>query len=73
MIITIKIGSNVLTSSNGMLNVERMEQLVGEIATLLSAGHKIILVSSGAMAAGRSMVKNYNDSICDNDCIKCGQ
>lgn len=59
MIITIKIGSNVLTSSNGMLNVERMEQLVGEIATLHSAGHKIILVSSGAMAAGRSMVKNY--------------
>lgn len=59
MTITIKIGSNVLTQSNGMLNVERMENLVAEIAKLHSAGHKVILVTSGAVAAGRSMVKDY--------------
>lgn len=59
MTITIKIGSNVLTQSNGMLNVERMESLVADIAKLHSEGHKIILVTSGAVAAGRSMIKGY--------------
>ncbi|MBP5366597.1 MAG: glutamate 5-kinase [Bacteroidales bacterium] len=59
MTITIKIGSNVLTQSNGMLNVQRMENLVAEIARLHSEGNRIILVTSGAMAAGRGMVKDY--------------
>lgn len=59
MTLTIKIGSNVLTQSNGMLDTQRMESLVKEIATLHKAGHKIILVSSGAVAAGRSMMKGY--------------
>lgn len=59
MTITIKIGSNVLTCSNGMLDVERMKNLVSEIAALHKAGHKVILVTSGAVAAGRSMAKDY--------------
>ncbi len=59
MTITIKIGSNVLTGSNGMLNVERMKNLVAEIAQLHAVGHKVILVTSGAVAAGRSMASNY--------------
>lgn len=59
MTITIKIGSNVLTCTNGMLDVQRMESLVAEISELHNAGHKIILVTSGAVAAGRSMMKNY--------------
>lgn len=61
MTITIKIGSNVLTQSDGMLHVERMGNLVREIATLHAQGHKVILVTSGAVAAGRSMAKNYQD------------
>lgn len=56
MKITIKIGSNVLTCSNGTLDIPRMESLVAEIAKLHAAGHEIILVSSGAVAAGRSMM-----------------
>lgn len=59
MTITIKIGSNVLTCNNGMLDVERMKNLVAEIAALHKAGHKVILVTSGAVAAGRSMAHNY--------------
>ena len=59
MTITIKIGSNVLTQSDGMLHVERMGNLVKEIADLHAQGHKVILVTSGAVAAGRSMAKNY--------------
>lgn len=60
MTITIKIGSNVLTQSNGTLHVERMGNLVKEIATLHKQNHKVILVTSGAVAAGRSMVSNYH-------------
>ena len=59
MTITIKIGSNVLTQSDGMLHVERMGNLVKEIADLHKQGHKVILVTSGSVAAGRSMAKNY--------------
>lgn len=61
MTITIKIGSNVLTQSDGMLHVERMGNLVKEIADLHAQRHKVILVTSGAVAAGRSMAKNYKD------------
>lgn len=61
MTITIKVGSNVLTRADGTLNVERMEDLVAQIATLHKAGHKIIFVSSGAVAAGRGMIKDYKD------------
>ena len=60
MTITIKIGSNVLTQANGTLHVERMGNLVKEIATLHKQNHKVILVTSGAVAAGRSMVNNYH-------------
>lgn len=55
--LTIKIGSNVLANSGGMLHVARMKQLVDEIALLHQSGCKVILVTSGAVAAGRGMVK----------------
>lgn len=57
--IAIKIGSNVLTCTNGTLDTQRMESLVSDIAQLHAEGRKIILVSSGAVAAGRSIVKNF--------------
>ena len=50
-----------MTQSDGMLHVERMGNLVREIADLHAQGHKVILVTSGAVAAGRSMAKNYQD------------
>ncbi|MFV0521850.1 MAG: glutamate 5-kinase [Mangrovibacterium sp.] len=52
--ITIKIGSNVLTKPDGTLNVSRIAHLVDQIAQLKKLGVEIILVSSGAVAAGRS-------------------
>lgn len=59
--ITIKVGSNVLTGRDKMLNIERMESIVEQIAQLNAQGHKVVLVSSGAMAAGRGMIKGYED------------
>ena len=61
MTFTIKIGSNVLTRADGTLDTERMAGLVAEIAQLHRAGHKIILVTSGAVAAGRSMILGYQE------------
>lgn len=55
--VTIKVGSNVLTQSNGMLDYQRIEHLAAQIAQLHKQGTRVVLVSSGAVAAGRSMVK----------------
>lgn len=52
--ITVKIGSNVLTQKDGTLDVKRMSELVDQFANLHKAGIEIIIVSSGAVAAGRS-------------------
>ena len=56
MITTIKVGSNVLTKSDGSLNRARMADLVRQIVKLREMGHQVVLVSSGAMAAGRALV-----------------
>jgi glutamate 5-kinase len=55
--LVIKIGSNVLTNQQGLPDIERIEQLSNQIALLKNQGINIILVSSGAVASGRSMVK----------------
>ncbi|NCC10087.1 MAG: glutamate 5-kinase [Bacteroidia bacterium] len=55
--ITIKIGSNVLTRSNGTLDVTRMSALVDQIARLYQKGVEVILISSGAVASGRSEIR----------------
>lgn len=55
--IAIKIGSNVLTHKDGTLDLERMSNLVDQIATLHKSGVELILVSSGAVASGRSELK----------------
>ncbi len=60
--ITIKIGSNVHTRKDGSLDVTRMSALVDQIATLRHQGIEIILVSSGAMASGRSELGKSVDS-----------
>lgn len=63
MRLTIKIGSNVLTRSDGSLDVTRMSALVDQIATLRTQGHEIILVSSGAVASGRSELKHIQHDL----------
>ena len=55
--IVIKIGSNVLTRSDGKLDVTRMSALVDQVAWLRKQGIEVILVSSGAMASGRGELK----------------
>lgn len=55
--ITVKIGSNVITRADGTLDVTRMSALVDQVASLRRQGFQVILVSSGAVAAGRNEVR----------------
>jgi len=55
--IVVKVGSNVLTRSDGTLNVTRMSALVDQIAELRKNDVSVVLVSSGAVASGRCEIK----------------
>ncbi len=63
MRLTIKIGSNVLTRPDGSLDITRMSALVDQIAELRQKGHEIIIVSSGAVASGRSELKHITNDL----------
>ena len=47
----VKIGSNVLAGDGG-LREERLQALAAEIAALVAGGRQIVVVTSGAVAAG---------------------
>ncbi|MBQ2332856.1 MAG: glutamate 5-kinase [Prevotella sp.] len=55
--IVVKVGSNVLTRPDGKLDVTRVSAIVDQIAWLRNQGYEVILVSSGAMASGRSELR----------------
>jgi len=54
--IIIKIGSNVFTREDGLPDINRISHLVEQIATIKKQGKEVILVSSGAVASGRSLI-----------------
>lgn len=54
--IVVKVGSNVLTRADGTLDTDRMAALADQIAALHRAGVEVIVVSSGAVAAGRGVI-----------------
>lgn len=63
--IVVKIGSNVLSQKDGTPNLDRMKSLVHQIADLSHEEIEIILVSSGAVAFGRSigLMRDVKDEI----------
>ena len=54
--IAVKIGSNVLTRADGSLDITRMSALVDQISQIHKKGVEIVMVSSGAVASGRSVM-----------------
>ena len=52
--IVIKVGTNLLTDSGTRLNRARMADYVRQIAALRDQGKQVVLVTSGAVAAGAS-------------------
>ena len=59
--IIVKIGTTLLTDRNNNLNTEVINLLAKQIDSLRSDGLQIILVSSGAVAAGRQVLKKQEE------------
>ncbi len=59
--IVVKVGSNVLTTDKGKLDITRLSALVDQIAQLREKDYEVILVSSGAVACGRQELKVEQD------------
>jgi len=53
MLIVVKLGTSTLTSGTNKITPPLIVELARQIAQIQDAGHQVILVSSGAMAAGR--------------------
>lgn len=54
--VVVKIGSSSLTHENGGFDLRKMERLVRVLCDLKNMGKDVVLVSSGAIAAGRQAV-----------------
>ena len=52
--VVIKIGSSSLSHTSGKLNFHRIELLSRTLSDFVNSGKQIILVSSGAITAGRA-------------------
>lgn len=55
--IVVKVGSSSITHANGLLNLRKIELLAQILSDLSNAGNEIVLVSSGAIAAGRGKMQ----------------
>jgi glutamate 5-kinase len=55
--VTIKVGSNVITNSKGLLDEQVITSITAQIKILKDQGHDVLLITSGAVAAGRSLYK----------------
>lgn len=55
-IVVVKVGTRVLTLPDGTLNYPRIERLAEEIHAVRETGRKVVLVSSGAVGAGMSLL-----------------
>lgn len=59
--VVIKVGTNVLSKTNGHLDITNISHLVDQIATIKQQGIDVILISSGAVGAGKSLLKISKD------------
>lgn len=50
--LVVKVGSSSITHTDGQVHWQKMEHLTRQIADLVHAGREVVLVSSGAVAAG---------------------
>lgn len=50
--VVVKVGSSSLTDADGRLDPARLRSLVDVLAARVTAGHQVVLVSSGAIATG---------------------
>ncbi|MCB1149166.1 MAG: glutamate 5-kinase [Chlamydiia bacterium] len=55
--IVVKVGTSTLTEEGNSLKRRAFAELARQIAQMMEEGHKVILVSSGATAAGRELLR----------------
>lgn len=58
--LVVKLGTSVLTGGSRRLNRAHIVELVRQCAQQHAAGHRIVIVTSGAMAAGREHLGYLN-------------
>ena len=56
MRIVVKFGTSTVTGGAAKISVSRLADLMGQVGSLLGAGHQVAIVSSGAIAAGREVL-----------------
>jgi glutamate 5-kinase len=61
----IKLGTGIVTGSDGQFNVEHLAPMARTIAALKKQGRQIVLVSSGAVGLGRGRLGLHRDRLND--------
>ena len=75
-LIVVKVGTGSLVRDDGRLDLNSMKRIVDQIAQVVKKGYKVILVTSGAIAAGVAELDvkpNPNDIVFKQACAAAGQ
>jgi len=56
-VIVVKVGTNVLSRENGLLNEPRIVQLCCDLCQMIEHKRRVVLVTSGAVGAGMGLLK----------------
>src|SRR5258708_11491409 len=75
--VVVKVGTTTVTGSEGELCTERIEPIAASISRLMKAGRQVVLVSSGAIGLGRSLLQLHpsrlHDLVTKQACAAVGQ
>ncbi|WP_302080464.1 glutamate 5-kinase [Salinibaculum rarum] len=61
--VVVKAGTNSLTDEESNLDDEKVDKLVDDVVSLLDRGKEVILVSSGAVGAGKGRIDYGSDTV----------
>jgi glutamate 5-kinase len=61
-VLVIKLGTAVITNSEGVISQSIIKKVAAEIAALFGK-YRVVLVSSGAVGSGKGYIRNYKGSI----------
>ena len=59
----IKIGTTLLTTPKGELDLNNLRQIIHQISQIIKNKHKVIIVTSGAVTSGAELMKTALDTI----------